>query len=1010
MTKLFKRIGVGILSLSMILTSLAWPMTLVASADDEATYTDLLTVRTVDEDGNPVVGVNVYWDQEFDTTPTNSYGYYVHKVGFTNGTVNVGVNDDNYTCDTVLAVKCVNNWADPTYIESINGSPYDGSAIELVVKAKSGGGDVTPAPIEYSNLKLRAVDETGAAVEGLQFKLVNDSAEYPPSLGLTDENGEVTHLCSWDDPADYKLELNANDDYEYDGNDTITIAENSSRSCYVKSINGVAYDGEFFVVTVKEKESEPAPAKTDTLKVMAVDNEGAPVANVSFYYGQGSSKTPFTAGEDGVATVTLGSWLDGIVNVGVEDANYTSETVLKVNNVIDWGTMTSHIATVDGVDYTGDVIKITVTPSEGGVVPAAKPSELKFKVVDENGDAVEGIAFKLVPEGIGRDTVVMTASNESGDVVFDCGNMSEDYYNFELVTNDGYTYEGTNRIQIEYDTNNFKSVIEKVNNADYDGTPFNVTVKKTEDKPVLNPVIDAVTVSKNTVSADGETVTVTVTGKDLPETLYMKKYYCEYNYGSSMDMRDDWNTYEVQADGTATERTFNVTLSAASSQPTAYAWKIGVTLDTTWGAPETKTGEIAIEGIEKPEPTKVTSVLVNKKEIGPEGGKVTVTVNGTGIPSKLFCKLIPDDRTLTVFDEEVDVIGETSRSKTFELAIPASADYKDTKTWKVAIRTSFYGTSVESDEISVVELEPVVLDDRISGTSRYDTALAAAEAFKQANRAEKFDAIIIANGENYPDALAGGYLAKVKNAPIILVSKSNEAMIRSYVEKNLAENGKVYLLGGTGAVSAGFENALKASYGSDVVRLGGQTRYDTNIAILKEAGVSNEELLVCTGTNYADSLSASSAGRPILLVGTSLTAAQKEFLKGLTSSKITAIGGTGVVSNTIMNAIAGTFANKPEVTRVAGKTRYETSVAVAKAFFGDKLDSVMLAVATNFPDGLSGGSLASLIGAPIILVTNSNYAEAKAYCNEVGITKSIALGGSAVISDTVREAMIAIAE
>ena len=71
---------------------------------------------------------------------------------------------------------------------------------------------------------------------------------------------------------------------------------------------------------------------------------------------------------------------------------------------------------------------------------------------------------------------------------------------------------------------------------------------------------------------------------------------------------------------------------------------------------------------------------------------------------------------------------------------------------------------------------------RYAGTSRYETALKTADALKKSLKVDKFDYIIVADGNNYPDALAGSFLAKVKKAPLILVDRSvaSEEVIGGY--------------------------------------------------------------------------------------------------------------------------------------------------------------------------------------------------------------------------------------
>ena len=289
---------------------------------------------------------------------------------------------------------------------------------------------------------------------------------------------------------------------------------------------------------------------------------------------------------------------------------------------------------------------------------------------------------------------------------------------------------------------------------------------------------------------------------------------------------------------------------------------------------------------------------------------------------------------------------------------------------------------------------------RIAGSNRYATSTAAADALKKSLGVDKFENIIVASGADYPDALAGSYLAKVKNAPVMLVGKdaNTEADVKQYINKNLKKGGTVYLLGGTGVVTSRFEKSLGDL---KVERLGGQTRYETNIAILKEAGVDKEDLLVCTGEGFADSLSASAVGKPILLVaGSGVNDTQKKYLGSLKINDIYLIGGTGVVSDKIGTQLKK-YDRDDKCERVAGQNRYLTSVAVAEEFFPKGSDSTVLAYAMNFPDGLAGGPLALSIKAPLILTDNSGYSEAVAYAKNAGIKKAVVLGGPTLISDGV---------
>ena len=100
-----------------------------------------------------------------------------------------------------------------------------------------------------------------------------------------------------------------------------------------------------------------------------------------------------------------------------------------------------------------------------------------------------------------------------------------------------------------------------------------------------------------------------------------------------------------------------------------------------------------------------------------------------------------------------------------------------------------------------------------------------------------------------------------------------------FIKDNLIEGGTIYLLGGEACIPSETEELF---VGYEVKRLAGPTRFETNLAILEEVGVQNEEILISTGWGFADCLSASATGLPILLLNSeksTLTQAQFNFLE-----------------------------------------------------------------------------------------------------------------------------------
>lgn len=313
----------------------------------------------------------------------------------------------------------------------------------------------------------------------------------------------------------------------------------------------------------------------------------------------------------------------------------------------------------------------------------------------------------------------------------------------------------------------------------------------------------------------------------------------------------------------------------------------------------------------------------------------------------------------------------------------ACCDYNDTQ-------SSFY----DVNGLAAIYKVAVTSPTRIAGANRFGTSQDIALMFKQNNNVEKLDAVILANGDNFADALAGSYLAAVKNAPIIITRAGKESEINDYIRSILNKNGTIYVLGGTAAVPESCLNGLTGK-GYDIERIAGNNRYLTNLAILDKAGVSGDTLLIATGTNYADSLSASATGLPMLLVKDSLSDEQRSFLREHRGMKLIILGGTNAVNSTVESQLGG----YGEVSRISGANRAGTSLEIAKKFFPEATTAV-IAYSHNFPDGLCGGPLANQINSPLIL-TRDNDADATAsYMKSKGIKTGYVLGGTSVLTDS----------
>ena len=309
----------------------------------------------------------------------------------------------------------------------------------------------------------------------------------------------------------------------------------------------------------------------------------------------------------------------------------------------------------------------------------------------------------------------------------------------------------------------------------------------------------------------------------------------------------------------------------------------------------------------------------------------------------------------------------------------------------MAISVAFAYTPVSVEAASSVT--------RISDTSVYNTSVRTANAYKKELGVSKFNAIIIARGDFYSDALSGSYLANAVKAPILLVGNSNVSDAAKYVNTNLKAGGTVYILGGPKAVSEKYDNCFDKSKGFTVTRLGGNSQYDTNLLILEEGdkkyaeannGKVNKNVLICTGESYYDGLSAGATGNPIRLVNNTIYSGQATYLSQRGTNTITIIGGPKAVANRV-----DTQAKKyGSVSRCYGNSLYDTAVAVAKKFFGKKPKEVILTSGTRFQEGIMAGPLAQAKKCPVVFVSSSNIAPAYNYQMEANRPVVTIIGGA----------------
>ncbi|GAB6172978.1 hypothetical protein JCM15765_24560 [Paradesulfitobacterium aromaticivorans] len=198
-------------------------------------------------------------------------------------------------------------------------------------------------------------------------------------------------------------------------------------------------------------------------------------------------------------------------------------------------------------------------------------------------------------------------------------------------------------------------------------------------------------------------------------------------------------------------------------------------------------------------------------------------------------------------------------------------------------------------------------------------------------------------------------------------------------------------------------NPIYTFASNQTVRLAGNSRYDTAIAISQQGWKSSEFAIIASGERFQDALIAAPLSKlyncPILLTsGGELDDKLKNELARLNVKKAYLIGTLANVSSVFEYQM---YLQGIETIRLAGKDDYATSAAVAAQKFG-ATDTVVLVNGDSYADALSIAPIAAAKGWPI-LFTAKDYlpSDVSEYLASSDAKKTYIIGGTGVISDSV---------
>jgi putative cell wall-binding protein len=321
--------------------------------------------------------------------------------------------------------------------------------------------------------------------------------------------------------------------------------------------------------------------------------------------------------------------------------------------------------------------------------------------------------------------------------------------------------------------------------------------------------------------------------------------------------------------------------------------------------------------------------------------------------------------------------------------------------------------------------------DRTEGPDRYATAVEISKAYFPDGPVNGWDGnitnsytVVLATGENFPDALAATPLAAQMGAPLLLTrSASLPQVVIDELER--LKPWRVMVVGGPDVVSKGVTDAIFAM-GAQVDRVAGDDRYETSVEIadkytqqLELDGIIwDKGVFVARGDAFPDALAAGPAAagmhRPVLLTRpAALPTSVNDWFVDVEIEDAVIIGGVTAVSEYAKAQVDGHLAwmSSPPSERWYGDDRYETAAEIARnSYYLRTLDFDMIGIATgeNFPDALGGGAACGYYGSPLLLTRNASVPTGLSEfltTHEYRIGRGDIFGGADVVSDGVRTAI-----
>ena len=409
-----------------------------------------------------------------------------------------------------------------------------------------------------------------------------------------------------------------------------------------------------------------------------------------------------------------------------------------------------------------------------------------------------------------------------------------------------------------------------------------------------------------------------------------------------------------------------------------------------------------------------------EKEVVKQGDKIDVTDNIKNLPEKATAKDVTEPKIDTnkpgEYTAKVEVTFENGSKRIVEIPVVVEKEQEvtpvdpiepteptestdstehSTPTIPVEPETPQYKKIKDTDTLK--EIFEKIPSTRIAGRNRQLTAVEVSKTlFKHA------DVVILTSSNKMVDSLAASPKGIAINAPTLFVEKDS-IMDEVIQEIKRLNPSKIIIAGGEESISDNVEKQLQ-QLGIKQKRVAGADRFETAVKLgeeIRRNSSNKTDVILVNGYNSIDALTAGSLASklniPILLTGSDqLNKTTEKALKNWNIQNVIIVGGKTQVSETIASQLKNDGVN---TSRLAGRTRVETALEVAKAV-NKTADKVIFANKDAFADALLAPYLSRKEQAPIVLIDKDEASvPVKQYLRDNKIKESIILGGKLSIEE-----------